>query len=188
MKARTDTKEKIVELGTDLFQTIGYPSLSYQQISSKLGIKNAAVHYHYPNKEDLGLDIINKELSNLKKFIAATSEMDQWEKLDALLTNYSGYLENGNRICVIGSSASNYAQLPETIQQASADYLMSLKQWFTDLLETGRNEGIFHFNGEPENKASLIVSALAGALQHARLVGNDHYYTVLSQVKLELKK
>ena len=188
MKARTDTKEKIVELGRDLIQSVGYPSLSYQQISSKLGIKNAAVHYHFPNKEDLGLDIINTEETNFEKFTVGISEMDHWEKLDAFLKNYGKYLENGNKMCLIGSNASSFAELPESLQQASARYLIAFKAWLTELLETGRNEGVFFFKGEPKNKAALMASALAGALQHARLTGNQHYNDVVTQIKLELRE
>jgi len=188
MKARTDTKEKIIELGTDLFQSVGYPSLSYQQISSKLGIKNAAVHYHYPSKEDLGLDIINQEISNFEKFTSTISDLNHWEKLEIFLTNYRKNLENGNKICVIGSSASDYPELPESVQNASAEYFIVFKNWFTELLETGRKAGKFYFKGEPQNKAAFMSSALAGALQHARLIGNQHYDAVVSQLKLELKE
>ena len=186
MKARTDTREKIVELGRDLLQTVGYPSLSYQQISSKLGIKNAAVHYHFPGKENLGLDIINHDRESFEKFALAIADRKHWEKLDIFLRNYRTILENGNKICVIGASASDYAELPDQLRQAAAAYLLSVKQWFETLLENGRSEGAFHFKGEAKNKAAVIVSSLAGALQHARLIGNQHYDDVVIQVKLEL--
>ena len=44
------TREKILELGENLIRTKGYNAFSYQDISSKLGIKNAAVHYYFPTK------------------------------------------------------------------------------------------------------------------------------------------
>lgn len=188
MKARTDTKEKIIELGKDLFQSVGYPSLSYQQISSKLGIKNAAVHYHYPSKEDLGLDIINQETANFERFTSSIFDLNPWEKLEAFLTSYRKNLENGNKLCIIGSSASDYSELPESLQSASAEYFIEFKKWFTELLETGRASGAFYFKGEPQNKAAFMSSALAGALQHARLIGSQHYDAVVSQLKLELKE
>ncbi|MEO6685974.1 MAG: TetR/AcrR family transcriptional regulator [Dyadobacter sp.] len=188
MKSRTDTKEKIVELATDLILTAGYPSLSYQQISSQLGIKNAAIHYHYPGKEALGAEVLRKEIQRFEDFIAAVSGKGHWEKLDAFMFNYRKYLEHEKRICMIGSSASNYNEIPEQMQSLAAEYYIIVKNWFTDLLESGRSERAFYFRGEAVNKASLISSAMAGGLQHARLVGNDHYDSIIIQIKLELQE
>ena len=187
MKSRTDTKEKIVELGTDLIKSIGYPSLSYQQISSQLGIKNAAVHYHYPSKESLGLDILNTAISSFEGVIANASELGSWEKLDLFFKSYRRHLESNNKICLIGASASDYQELPESMQVAAMEYLVLVKDWFVQILEQGREAGVFHFKGEPVNKAAVIVSALAGGLQHARLIGNDHYDGIVQQLKEELK-
>ena len=188
MKARTDTKEKIVELGTDLIKSIGYPSLSYQQISSKLGIKNAAVHYHYPSKESLGLDVLATALAEFEEVIVNASTLGSWEKLDLFFKNYRRHLEHNNKICLIGSSASDYQELPESMQLAATDYLVLVKGWFVETLEKGREEGVFHFKGEPVNKAAVIVSALAGGLQQARLIGNDHYDSIVLQLKEDLKQ
>lgn len=186
MKTRTDTKEKIADLATDLILVGGYPSLSYQQISSRLGIKNAAIHYHYPNKEDLGTEVLRKEIERFEDFITAVSGLGHWEKLESFMFSYRKYLENENRICMIGSSASDYREIPEQMQSFAAEYFKIVKNWFTALLESGRREGAFHFKGEAVNKASLISSAMAGGLQHARLAGNDHYDEVITQIKLEL--
>lgn len=188
MKARTDTKEKIVELARDLILIGGYPSLSYQQISSRLGIKNAAIHYHYPNKEDLGTEVLRKEIERFDDFIAAVSSLGHWEKLEAFMFNYRKYLENENRICMIGASASDYREIPEQMQSNAAEYFQIVKNWFIELLEKGRSEKAFYFKGEAANKASLITSAMAGGLQHARLIGNDHYDAMITQIKMELQE
>lgn len=187
MKARTDTREKIIELGTDLVKSIGYPSLSYQQISSQLGIKNAAIHYHYPSKEDLGRDIVRNEITHFQKLITSVSDLGSWEKLNVFLENYRLHLDGGNKICMIGAGASDFQELPKSVQEVSTEYLFLVKNWFVDLLETGRVAGVFHFKGESVNKASVMVSALAGALQQARLIGNEHYDIVVSQLREDLK-
>ncbi|MBE9462464.1 TetR/AcrR family transcriptional regulator [Dyadobacter subterraneus] len=188
MKTRTDTKEKIVELARDLILAGGYPSLSYQQISSKLGIKNAAIHYHYPNKEDLGVEVVRRDSEKFDDFIVAVSGLGHWEKLEAFMSNYRKYLENENRICMIGSTASDYKEIPEQVQISASAYFTTVKEWFVALLESGRKEKAFYFKGEAVNKASLITSAMAGGLQHSRLVGNEHYDAIITQIKLELKE
>ena len=61
MAARpTDTKESILRLGMEFIQTYGYHSFSYADIAKELKIKNAAVHYHFPGKEDLLAEIVEQ--------------------------------------------------------------------------------------------------------------------------------
>ena len=61
MAARpTDTKEAILRLGMEFIQTYGYNAFSYADISKELKIKNAAVHYHFPGKEDLLAEIVEQ--------------------------------------------------------------------------------------------------------------------------------
>jgi TetR/AcrR family transcriptional repressor of nem operon len=47
---RQDTKKRILDMAEDLLLTRGFNAFSYQHISSELGMKNAAIHYHYPKK------------------------------------------------------------------------------------------------------------------------------------------
>ncbi len=48
------TRERILELGENFIRTKGYNAFSYQDISSELGVKNAAIHYYFPSKENFG--------------------------------------------------------------------------------------------------------------------------------------
>lgn len=67
MRSGGDTKEKIVTIARDYFQSVGFRSFSFQDIANDLGIKKASIHYHYPSKEELGLEILeayNKDFKN----------------------------------------------------------------------------------------------------------------------------
>ncbi|HEY3475881.1 MAG TPA: TetR/AcrR family transcriptional regulator, partial [Anaerolineales bacterium] len=50
-----NSKRTILNMAEDLLQYKGFNGFSYAHISSKLGVKNAAIHYHFPTKEDLSL-------------------------------------------------------------------------------------------------------------------------------------
>ena len=53
-----DTRSEIIRLGSELIRSIGYNSFSYADISKALNIKNAAIHYYFPSKSDLGVEKI----------------------------------------------------------------------------------------------------------------------------------
>ena len=55
-----DTRSEIIRLGSELIRSIGYNSFSYADISKALNIKNAAIHYYFPSKSDLGVEIIRE--------------------------------------------------------------------------------------------------------------------------------
>jgi len=58
--------------------------------------------------------------------------------------------------------------------------------WLQGALVEGREAGAFQFNGEPVNKAVLIMSTLQGELQMARALGTKKFRDVIEQIKLDL--
>jgi len=59
-------------------------------------------------------------------------------------------------------------------------------KWLESTLGEGREAGVFQFNGEPANKAALILSSLQGALQMARALGTRKFRDVVEQHKQDL--
>ncbi|MCH6573146.1 MAG: helix-turn-helix transcriptional regulator, partial [Proteobacteria bacterium] len=47
---RTSTREHILKRATMLFQGRGYNGFSFKDISTPMGIRNAAIHYHFSTK------------------------------------------------------------------------------------------------------------------------------------------
>ena len=59
-RPRRDTREEILNTAESLWQHRGYNAFSYHHIAVQLGIRNAAIHYHFPGKEDLGVELIRR--------------------------------------------------------------------------------------------------------------------------------
>ena len=60
MARLSDTRERIIDKAADLLMRHGYNGFSYRDISTHLGVKNAAVHYHFPSKADLGMALVEE--------------------------------------------------------------------------------------------------------------------------------
>jgi TetR/AcrR family transcriptional repressor of nem operon len=52
-----------------LLLTKGYNAFSYQDISKELGIKNAAVHYYFPAKENLVTSIVKNNILRFEEMV-----------------------------------------------------------------------------------------------------------------------
>ena len=71
MATATNTREQIIDKAFQLMLQRGLHGFSSRAISEPLGVKNAAIHYHFPNKMDLISALIDENHQVLKK---STSE------------------------------------------------------------------------------------------------------------------
>jgi TetR/AcrR family transcriptional repressor of nem operon len=182
-----NTKEQIVHLGRDLVQRMGYHSFRYQLIAKELDIKNAAIHHYFPGKEDLGVAIIQKDLADFQDMTRMVEKESPTAKAELLLTSYKGFLRTGKGLCVIGSCASAYSEIPERMKAAASDYCGRLNMWLTDVFREGQQTGEFGFTGRPEEMTALWTATLPGALQVAQMQGEAWFDNVMLQLKKALK-
>ena len=61
MNGASNTREQIINKAAQLMLQRGLNGFSYRDISEPLGVKNAAIHYHFPSKADLVLALIAKQ-------------------------------------------------------------------------------------------------------------------------------
>ncbi len=168
------TREKIIELGENLIRTKGFNAFSYQDISRELGIKNAAVHYYFPSKENLGTSIVK---TNIQRFEEMTENMDsrqfdEWQKLDAFIKIYiKSHREN--KLCLVGSLGPDIDTLSKTTQVELKKRTELIIRWLGSVLSTGRDTKLFDFTGDANSKAVMIFSALVASLQLSRVVDLD---------------
>ncbi|SEW43454.1 transcriptional regulator, TetR family [Chitinophaga sp. YR573] len=180
-----DTKERIIELADRLIRTRGFNAFSYKDISDPLEIKNAAVHYYFPSKTDLGIAVINQEIEKLainKLYWATFPENEQLQFFFDVFYQRSkqGY------ICLMGSLSPDYetlsAAMQEKVQHMSEDVL----EWVTLCLENGRKKQLFHFEGDAYNRALLVVSNMISSLLLARVTGKEVFEKISNQLLKDL--
>ncbi len=182
------TRRKIMDLAEDLLRAHGYNGFSYAHIAQKLGVKNAAIHYHFHGKEDLGVALLNRERRRFQKLTASPTlrELSSTKKLDWFFSIYHEYSKGGKRVCYIGAFEASYADLPDAIQIEIRALHDEMRTWLQGLLAEGREENHFDFRGEPAEKAVLIMTAVQGALQIARMGSPDHLTITIRQLKQDL--
>ena len=188
MAKRSNTRSHIVRMATDLYVDRGFNGFSYQDISGPLGVKNAAIHYHYATKGDLGVAIIDRYREILRKRTGDFMEhgSDPVGQLDAYLGFIrDGYVKDGS-ICPMGILAADYHTVPEQMRPHAELLVHEMLAWLTRVLEEGRNQGLFFFNGPAGAKAAVVKSCLQGGAQLARISGVKVLDQVIEQVRRDL--
>ncbi|GAA4012626.1 TetR/AcrR family transcriptional regulator [Hymenobacter fastidiosus] len=183
-----DTRTRILDLAEQLLLTRGFNAFSYQHIARELGVKPAAIHYHYPTKEDLGTAIIGRQRRRLGKWrgLPRLTELSPVAQLDALLEVYLTHLRQEQRVCLFGSLAADFRTLPEPMQRELRLFNRELTAWLAEVLTAGRTAGALVFRGEPVAKAAQVLTTLAGALQVARVHDEHQFYLIFDQLRSEL--
>lgn len=188
MTPPTDTREKILASADRLLRSYGFNGFSYQDIARPLGIRNAAVHYHFSTKADLAVAVIENYRQLLHRRTAAfmAGQGDAVEQLEGFIAFSTAECCTESTMCPVGALASDFYSLPEDIRAAGQRLLDELLAWMTRVCEVGRAQGRMHFEGEPAAKAEQIVAALQGARQLARFRGAPAMQAVAGQIRRDL--
>lgn len=183
-----NSKRTIMNMAEALLQEKGFNGFSYAHISSELGVKNAAIHYHFPTKEDLGRAVVKRYRDRFQLWInnSRVKDLSPEKKLDWFFNIYTDMRADKGKVCLVGSMEAEFNSIPAGLQTEVEALHKELLAWLQSTLAEGREAGVFHFNGEPSNKAALILSSLQGALQMARALGTKKFRDVVEQHKLDL--
>lgn len=182
-----DTREEILNCAEELLQRRGYNAFSYQHIAVQLGIRNAAIHYHFPGKEDLGVALVQRYRQRFRDWCEqANREQDAWKRISDYFQTYVDFLESQGKVCPGGALGSEFESVPEPMQQEGRLLAREIFEWLVETLEYGREQGTLHYPGEPRHKAVEVAAALQGGLQIARMAGAERFHQILEQLSLEL--
>lgn len=174
----TGTATQILDVAQELVQTRGYNAFSYKDLEARVGIRTASIHYHFPTKADLGTAIAKRyrDFVNSKFAEYEAKEVTAPKRLQRHAGLLESVLTKGNRICVGGMLASDYATLPLEVQTEVSAFIHDNERWLARVLKEGRAAGELAFDGTPEVLATTLFSALEGAMFVARSTGDHGRY------------
>lgn len=184
----TDTKEEILRIGKQFIQYYGYNAFSYADIARELKIKNAAVHYHFRGKEDLLMALIENYIQNYQLLAQQLegSKLKAAGKINKFIERYTGLCDSDS-ICIIGSIASDYNTLPESVKARISELIEMVLGMVEQTLAEGKKRGELHFEESARTRALLIMTNLAAGVQLARISGKADYEAIRKALIKQLK-
>ena len=168
-----------------LVRTKGFNAFSYRDISDPLEIKNAAVHYYFPAKTDLGVEVIDQEIVKFHRSTEKWKKLPENEQLARLFEVFRKYNREGN-ICLMGSLATDFETLAPPMQAKVQEMGNSILSWLTACLERGRKNKCLHFKGAAAARALIIMSNLQASLLLSRVMGPSAFQRIARQLLEDL--
>ncbi len=172
----------MLDIAEQLVQVRGFNGFSYADIAAELGVTNAALHYHFPGKAELGQALITRYAERFRSSLVAIDEDEASApvRLGEYAALYRNVLE-ADRMCLCGMLAAEYQTLPDAMRQAVTQFFDANRVWLTRVLEEGRADGTIQFAGQARDAAELIVGSLEGAMLVARTHGDTTRFKAVSE-------
>ncbi|HEY4691409.1 MAG TPA: TetR/AcrR family transcriptional regulator [Anaerolineae bacterium] len=174
----TGGREAIVAAAARLFSQKGYKGVSIRDIAQACGMTNAALYYHFENKEDLYLAVLRRRHDQVVQSIAGAlaPEGDWVTRFKRLVLHYA------ETMCGQRQSFQMLRRDLASLDKARAGKLFSemhagFMHPIQHLIETGQAEGQIRA-GDPRLLARLlhgmiIALTFEGASRQARLTPRE---------------
>ena len=165
------TAERILDVAQDIMQTRGYSAMTLEDVAKGVEIRKPSIIHHFTGKADLGKSVIERYRANVSAVLEAymqRRDRTAAEALDLYFGVYLGVAEDGDKICLCGSLASEFAALPETLQLEVKRFFEQHQDWLESILVLGERTGEFRLESKPRALAKLFLDALQGSLIVAR--------------------
>jgi AcrR family transcriptional regulator len=166
-----DAREKILETATRLFSTQGYGSTSLSQVARDAKVSKALIFWHFENKEKLFQSALQRSLEpyfiNVVDALEGLDELGQLHKLIDLF--YEFVHDHMQSIRFVLSLILRDEKQPDDPVARIGELSRIYRNLMSDILESGRQKGVFRSDLVAALEASLIMSSLYGALVQAFL-------------------
>ncbi len=165
-----ETRTAVLNVAQEFVQTRGYNAFSFRDLANRVQIKAASVHYYFPTKSELCLALIAREREEVAAALATidAAGLNPWGKLTRYVAVFQSTLATGNRMCLCGMLASDFATLePDIVRNLRLSFL-DHEAWLGKVLAAGRATGLIHFEGSEDEEARSLLAALEGAILLAR--------------------
>jgi TetR/AcrR family transcriptional repressor of nem operon len=184
MPRQTDTRLRILEIAQPLLQRHGFNGFSYRHLAEELGIKTAAVHYHFPSKADLGVELAAELRRGFQRWAADVDACipSPRERLNAFFEMHRRFLDE-QVASPFGVLEAEYGSLPDRMRHGVRSLASEIHGWLARTLRQGLDSGELAFAGDADDQAIVVGATVQGALHLARAFGPDHYQAALSQLE-----
>lgn len=190
MKKAEITRRIILEKSYKLIYAKGYQTTSIDDILSTTQVTKGAFYYHFKNKDEMGIAIINEILKPIEFMVSSKvsndSELDSLQSIYEIM--YGLLIENSELTVESGCPVSNLIQeMTPWNESFRQSLLKQVKLWenqFVAIIEQGITKQTIRKDIQVQKVVTYIIAGYFGVrnlgkLQNSKLV----YIDYLSELK-----
>ena len=172
--SRTETREDIVRIGSELIARGGFGQTGIDQILRKARVPKGSFYYYFSNKEEFGLAVIDRFASEMLETVRTRLRDESQTPLKRLRTHLEhGLMKVGGnecrRGCLIGDLGQELAHQNETFRLLLEEVFDLWKQEIASCLKKARSGGELSRSADVNQLAEFILSGWEGAILRAKV-------------------
>ena len=161
-----ETQQKLLDAAERRMRMGGYHAVSFRDLADDLAIKSASVHYHFRQKEDLGVALV--ERYSQRFFDGLQSLLDNGTRpLEAFAQAYRAAYQADKTGCLCGMLGAETRGLPQRVADEVKRFLDRNIDWLVgalpeDIPDEARRQG-----------AVQVLASLQGAMMLSVSLNDD---------------
>ena len=166
-------RDQLLEHASVLIRQRGYNGFSYRDLAELVGVKTSSIHYYFPAKDDLVLEVVRLYCERSQARLAA---IDTSLPLIEQAERYVGPLRNDlelNQICLAGMLSAEVLALPDAIRSYLQAHFQANETWITNLLRRAEAERGVPYPVPPQLLAKVLYGAIQNGIITARMSGSS---------------
>ena len=166
------TKEKIIEVTTELVNQKGIEGTSVNDILNATGLKKGSLYFHFPNKESIIFAVLEKAK---KEFLGFLEESLKGSTPKECLNNFfeKVYIKHKKKDFVGGCIFGNVTLEMSDKNNKYAKFVQNVfDEWINRLekiIDSGQEKGEVSKFFSPNSFAQFIVATIEGGIMQSRL-------------------
>lgn len=178
-----NSKEILLEIGLDLFSSQSFGSTGIREITSKAGIPTGSFHYHFKNKEEYAVAVLDYFFKINKCIIEETFKdnhvFNAKERLIKLFeTNISYHQSNSKRLnacssCVVGNIGQEVSNENEVLSNKCSELFKKMIFGIQSLVALGQKDLSIKNETDSNYLGEFIFNAFEGALIQRKVNNSD---------------
>lgn len=161
-----DTRQKILSTATKLFSTQGYANTSLAQVAKEAQVSKALIFWHFASKDDLFRTAVKSSLEpysiDVVELLSGLDELGQICKLVDLY--YEFVSQNVYSVRFLLSLVVREEKNLDDLLDRTTELYGIYGSMLADIIQTGRERGVFRSTVDPGADAALIMATLNGLL------------------------
>jgi TetR/AcrR family transcriptional repressor of nem operon len=167
------TRERIVEAAAELFRKNGFHSTSLSQLLREAGLTKGGFYFHFKSKEELGDAVIDymreywikNVLNEVAKEKGALAKIERM--FDIMIKTHECNAFHGCALLAV--LTAEMMEVEEHFSNRLRKIYLNWKESIVEILEQGKQEGMFKDWVNPDSLALLIIGAMQGSTMMAHL-------------------
>jgi AcrR family transcriptional regulator len=161
-----ETRENILQTAAHLFSTLGYAKTSLSQVAKEAGVSKALILWHFESKEQLFRAALQRTLEPyFINVVADLDHLDEVGQIRKLIDLYYEFVDDHLfSIKLVLGLLLREEKHPDDVVARIGQLFRVYSNLLAEIIETGRQKGLFRSNVKPPQEAALIMAVLNGIL------------------------